>query len=114
MRPFTDYRPGDIVIFRVTKRSGHPGPRAARIEPDPHGEEYLYEVDKFWIVGECRDDNTVVLLTRRGKQHIVQCDNPKLRRARWWERLLHRHRFPDPNQLPAEDIPSTKHLVPRS
>lgn len=88
------YRIGDSVIFRVTKRSGHPGPRAAQVSPEPRGEDYLYEVDKFWVVFECRTDGSIVLLTRRGKQHVIQADNPRLRLARWWERLLYRKRFP--------------------
>jgi hypothetical protein len=89
-----DYRVGDAVVFRISKRSGHPGPRASQVSPEPNGEDYLYEVDKYWIVSECREDGTLVLLTRRGKQHIIHGDNPRLRPAKWWERILHRKRFP--------------------
>ena len=94
-RSSTDYKVGDVVIFRIVKRSSHPGRRAEAILPEPHGEDYLYEVDKYWLVADRRKDGTVILVTRRGKQHIVQCENPRLRPAKWWERLLYRRRFPN-------------------
>jgi len=40
------------------------------------------------------DDRSVELVTRRGKHHIVDADDPNLRAASWWERLLFRDRFP--------------------
>jgi hypothetical protein len=40
----------------------------------------------------------VVVLTRRGRRHTLAADDPALRRARWWERLVLRHRFPIPPQ----------------
>ena len=46
----TLYHVGDRVIYRATKRSEHPGPRAADVHPSPKGEEYSYAVDKFWVV----------------------------------------------------------------
>jgi hypothetical protein len=87
-------KPGDLVIYRMTKHSTRPGPRAKLIDPAPHGEQYSYVVDKFWIVAEPRDDNKVLLRTRRGKEHVVDASNSNLRVARWWERLLYGHRFP--------------------
>lgn len=96
-----EYKIGDVVIFRIVKRSSHPGRRAAQISPEPRGEDYLYEVDKYWMVSDRRQDGTVVLLTRRGKQHVVQCNNPRLRPAKWWERVLYRNRFPsNPVSMP--------------
>jgi hypothetical protein len=87
------YRPGDWVIFRKRKHSASPGPRAREITPEPNGEEYSYCVDKFWGVAGT-DKGRVILVTRRGKQHIVHSDDPNLRPARWWERILYRDRFP--------------------
>jgi hypothetical protein len=53
------------------------------------------------MVSDRRQDGTVVLLTRRGKQHVVQCNNPRLRPAKWWERVLYRNRFPsNPVSMP--------------
>ncbi len=88
------YKPGQPVIYRMPKHSTRPGPRAKKVEPARHGDEYSYTVDKFWVVGETRDDDTLVLYTRRGKRHEVKSDNPNLRHVRWWEWLLYRSRFP--------------------
>jgi len=88
------YVAGEPVIYRKQKHSTAPGPRAKAIEPAPHGEDYSYIVDKFWVVVECPATDRVLLSTRRGKQHVVAASDPNLRPARWWERLLYRDRFP--------------------
>ncbi|MBW3598159.1 MAG: hypothetical protein KY475_12925 [Planctomycetes bacterium] len=88
-----ELQPGDPVIYRKMKRSESPGPRAIKVHPTPKGEEYLYEVDKFWTVAETRGDQ-LLLVTRRGKQHLVDRKTPHLRRPNWVERWLYRDRFP--------------------
>jgi hypothetical protein len=97
------YKIGDAVIFRIIKCSNHPGPRAARISPEPKGEQYQYEVDKYWTVTEILEDDSIVLQTRRGKRHTVRADNPRLRRATLLERIIHRDRFPSPLVAPPAD-----------
>ncbi|NBB84580.1 MAG: hypothetical protein GVY28_14405 [Alphaproteobacteria bacterium] len=101
------YRQADPVVFRMTKRSGHPGPRAENIDPEPHGEGYGYHVDKYWVVAEVRDDGQLVLRTRRGKTHVVRPDHPSLRPANLWERLVKRGRFPK-----LEDLPPPGQILP--
>ncbi len=88
------FHPRDFVIYRKHKFSVHPGPNAKGVFPAPHGDYYSYCVDKFWRVISVRPTHEVVICTRRGKQHTVAADDPALRRASWWERLLFRHRFP--------------------
>jgi hypothetical protein len=61
------FSPGDPVIYRRSKCTPHPGPRAVHVTPAPRGEDYAYEVDKFWVVVEMRSNRTLVLRTRRGK-----------------------------------------------
>jgi hypothetical protein len=39
-------------------------------------------------------DNTLVVRTRKGKQHTIAANDQNLRLTHWWERLLFRHRFP--------------------
>ena len=85
-----DFKPGDWVIFRKTKRSVHPGPRAENVMPARSGDTYTYTVDKFWVVQEVRSDGTLLLRTRRGKLHEVAPDDPSLRLANWWDRFRHR------------------------
>lgn len=87
-------RPGDCVIYRKQKYSLRPGPHARDISPAPHGDYYSYEVDKFWTVLSVQPNDQVVVCTRRGKQLTLHADDPALRRAYWWERLLFRRRFP--------------------
>lgn len=87
------YRPGDWVVYRMTKYSTQPGPRAQNVSASRSGEKYGYTVDKFWIVSEVREDGKLVLQTRRGKQHIVAADDRDLHLANWWERLYYRGRF---------------------
>lgn len=88
------YKPGDNVIYRMTKHSTHPGPRAHDIRPEAKGDDYTYLVDKLWTVLEVRADGQLVLTTRRGKQRIVDPDDRNLRRPSLWERLVYRSRFP--------------------
>ena len=84
---------GDWVIYRKTKHSPHPGPRAENILPASNGDLYAYTVEKFWVVTDVRDDGSLVLETRRGKQHLVGSAIPSLRKANWWERWRYRSRF---------------------
>jgi hypothetical protein len=88
------FSPGDQVIYRKQKHSTHPGPRATGIHPAPHGEDYSYQVNKFWIVVDAEPDAEVIVRTRRGKEHIIAIDDPALRKARWWERFVFGSRFP--------------------
>lgn len=89
-----ELKPGDPVIYRVSKTSTDPGPRAQQVYPAEHGDWYSYQVDKFWAVSDIQPDGTLVLVTRRGKQHTVTANDPRLRPASWWERWLYRNRFP--------------------
>jgi hypothetical protein len=88
------FQPGDVVVYRKQKSSICPGPHARDIQPALHGDSYSYSVDKFWRVIDVLHNNTLVVLTRRGKQHTITANDPALRRAHWWERLLFWQRFP--------------------
>ena len=101
-----DYKPGNPVIFRVTKQSTDPGPRAVDVHPAQSGETYSYQVDKFWTVREVLDDN-LQLVTRRGKQRLVSKRDIRLRHARWWERWLYSDRFPKLSQINDMTITTT-------
>lgn len=86
-------RPGACVIFSVTRHSTHPDPRASDVHPDPHGEGYTYAVDKFWVVTD-EHDGRIAVKTRRGKVHVIDANDPRLQVASWWQRMIHRSRFP--------------------
>jgi hypothetical protein len=87
------WSPGDRAIYRKQKRSTSPGPRAEEIHAAPAGETYTYVVEKYWIVEEVLESGDLRLRTRRGKQHVVRPDDPRLRRPKWWERFLLASRF---------------------
>lgn len=91
--PKTKFQAGDWVIYRKTKQSLHPGPRAQSVHAFEKGDGYSYVVEKFWIVAEIREDGALRLKTRRGKEHLVSPDDPQLRKANWWERWRYRSRF---------------------
>ena len=95
------YRPGDYAIYRKTKFSQRPGPRAASVRPSRNGDSYCYIVDKFWVVQEVSTDGTMVIRTRRGKTHCVSTDDPQLRRPNLWERWRYRDRFQFAAEPPA-------------
>lgn len=82
------------MIYRLSKASTHPGPNARHVDPAPRGDSYAYTVDKQWRVAEVRDDGRLVLVTRRGKVHVVDPQDLNLRRPSLWERWHLRHRFP--------------------
>jgi hypothetical protein len=96
MRP--EYAPGDWVVYRKSKRSTTPGPRAQRVMASSKGEKYSYVVDKFWIVDTVLPGDKLLLRTRRGKVHQISVDDINLRPANWFVRLLYRHRFLEASQ----------------
>lgn len=88
------FQPGDLVVYCKTKHSASPGPRAKQIDPEPRGETYTYQVDKYWVVTELTPAGELIVKTRRGKQHILRPNDPNLRHASLPERLLKGWRFP--------------------
>ena len=88
------YNPGEPIIYRLTKQSPRPGPRAENVSPSAHGDNYTYTVDKFWVVVERLGSGRILARTRGGKERILNEADPNLRHARRWERWLFKHRFP--------------------
>jgi hypothetical protein len=87
-------RAGNLVIYRKSKHSTRPGPRAREIRPAPGGEDYSYCVEKFWVITAVSPDGRVLARTRTGKVHFLVANDPALRKAKLWERLVYRRRFP--------------------
>ena len=88
------FKPGDCVVYAKQKVSDHPGKHARGVFPAPNGDDYTYCVDKFYRVVAVQPGDQIVVLTRRGRQRVLSAEDPALRRARWWERLFLRRRFP--------------------
>ncbi|WP_437201706.1 hypothetical protein [Planctomicrobium sp. SH664] len=94
LKSVRQFKPGDHIIYRVTKHSTKPGPRARKVAPSPHGDNYTYQVDKFWIVDRVLEDGQLLIRTRRGKTRVVSGQDLNLRPPAWWENLLYRGQFP--------------------
>jgi len=90
------FKIGDQVVYRRTKHSTSPGPRAEEIDPASKGDLYTYKVDKYWVVNDVKPDGSIEVRTRRGKTHLLDRDDDKLRHASWLERWLKAKRFPTP------------------
>jgi hypothetical protein len=88
------FAPGDWVVYCKLKHSVSPGPRAKHVDPAPRGEEYTYQVDKFWVVEEVLPEGRLRVCTRQGKRHTLSADDPNLRRPSLWERIRYAKRFP--------------------
>lgn len=89
------FKIGTPVIYKMTKFSTQPGPRASNVHPASQGDSYGYTVDKLWVVVEVNEnEDKVIIQTRRGKTREIDVDDPNLRRASWWERIWYRNRFP--------------------
>ncbi len=88
------YRVNDRVVYTRDKYTTCPGPRAKNITATPNGESYSYQVDKFWVVKQVLADGRLLLVTRRGKEHVVRQDDPRLRKASLIERFIKTELFP--------------------
>ena len=86
--------PGDFLIYRKSKVSPRPGPRARNVHASEKGDDYYYDVDKFWTVADVLDDGRLVAVTRTGKQVYLTPKDENLRKPGLLERLRYRRRFP--------------------
>ena len=87
------WSPGDWAVYRKSKRSTSPGPRAEHVVASTKGETYTYVVDKFWVVESVLPENRLLLRTAKGKTHTIDTQDPNLRKPSWIQRLLWRNRF---------------------
>ncbi len=103
------YAPGDWVIYRKSKRSATPSPRAQEIYADSKGEKYSYVVEKYWIIERVLEGDRLLLRTRRGKLVELNALDVNLRHANFIERFIHRHRFR--NALEQEAVSNAAGIV---
>jgi hypothetical protein len=87
-------RVGDRLIYRMQKSSTKPSPRAYNVYPASEGDTYSYFVDKFWTVKSVRRDGGFFVVTRTGKERLLNPDDPNFRRAGFLKRLRYAKRFP--------------------
>jgi hypothetical protein len=51
-------------------------------------------VPKYWTVTRLVDRNTIEVITRRGKKHLLRLSDPCLKPAGWIVEMLAGDRFP--------------------
>jgi hypothetical protein len=88
------FEPGDFLLYRKTKVSQRPGPRARNVQPAQNGDDYSYEVVKFWRLANVLPDGRLLAVTRTGKEIFLTPSDSNLRKARIVDVVLHRTRFP--------------------
>lgn len=88
------FRSGEPVIGRLSKHSRRPARDAEHVRAARSGDDYSYDVKRYWRVEAIEADGRVRVRTRSGKRRVVRAERPALRRARWWERVLYRSKFP--------------------
>jgi hypothetical protein len=88
------FEPGDFLVYRKPKVSPRPGPRARNIQPSDKGDDYYYEVEKYWRLADVLEDGHLVAVTRTGKRVELSREDENLRKARLLERVMYRRRFP--------------------
>ena len=86
--------PGDYVIYRKSKASTRPGPRARNVEAAEKGDDYYYDVDKYWTLADVLSDGRLVAVTRTGKRVYLAPEDERLRKAGLLARVRYRARFP--------------------
>jgi hypothetical protein len=87
------FNPGDSVVYRKSKQTTNPGPRAQSIRAARKGDHYSYCVDKFWVVRQVLGNGKLLVETRRGKVHVLDVNDPNLRRPSLLQRIRYRDRF---------------------
>ncbi len=88
-----EFKPGDKVVYRKSKRTTHPGRRAQGVRASAKGDDYYYFVEKFWVIRQVRNDGELVAETRRGKTLVIDPSDPNLRHPTLWQRMRYRSRF---------------------
>src|SRR5262245_32344603 len=87
------FETGDWVVYCKSKCEPHPGRRGKDIFAAGKGDRYVYSVEKCWVVADVLADGRLLLQTRRGKTHLIDRRDPKLRLATLWDRIRYRPQF---------------------
>ena len=93
------FKPGDVVVYRKTKRTTCPGRRALGVRAAPRGDDYAYFVEKLWVVRQVQSSGALVVETRRGKTHVIDSSDPNLQQPTLWQRIRYRSRVAELRRL---------------
>ena len=104
------FKLGMLVVYRSQRHSTSPEPNAKGVFAAPHGDDYSYYVEEYARVAAVLPDGKLFICTKNGTQHTLQIEEPLLRRAGWWERLMLRKNFPACNDIVVPIQPEGKIL----
>lgn len=89
----TKFKKGDWVVYRKQKRGAIPTKRAINIHPFEKGEQYSYQIEKFWVVQDVLPDDKVILCTIKGNKKTVNTKDPGLYKASLLQRFFLRNKY---------------------
>jgi hypothetical protein len=101
---------GMFVVYRSQRHSTSPEPNAKGVYATPHVDDYSYYVEEYARVAAVLPDGKLLICTKNGTQRTLQAEEPLLRRAGWWERLLFRKNFPPCTDIVVRIQPEDKIL----
>lgn len=104
----TLYREDEKVVYLYDRSSSHPDPTGKNVFASKKGEQYQYQVEKYWVVTRILDDDVVEAISRSGTVHEIDCHDPRLRKATWWERIFKSNAFPQRTKQQPAGEPRTQ------
>ncbi|MEM7473833.1 MAG: hypothetical protein AAF483_02515 [Planctomycetota bacterium] len=84
------------VVYLHDRYSNQPPPKSKNVFATKKGEQYLFQVEKYWIISRILASNQIEARNRNGSTYVIDCDDPRLRKATWWELLFKSNAFPPP------------------
>ena len=104
------FKLGMLVVYLIQRHSTSPEPNAKGVYAAPHGDSYSYYVEEYARVAAVLPDGNLIIHTIDGAQHTLPAEEPMLRRAGWWERLMLRKNFPPCTDIVVRIEPDDKIL----
>ena len=100
------YEINTLVVLLTQRYSPTPSPHAKGLYATPCGDDYSYYLEVYARVVAVLPEGKILVGTKTGEQYTLRNDEPSLRRASWWERLLFKKQFP-PRTDTAGKTPAT-------
>lgn len=91
----TLYSEDEKVVYLYDHSSSHPDPAGKNVFASKKGEQYQFQVEKYWVITRILDDDRVEATSRSGTVHEIDRHDPRLRKATWWERIFKSKAFPE-------------------
>jgi hypothetical protein len=104
------FKLGMLVVYLIQRHSTSPESNAKGVYAAPHGDDYSYYVEEYARVAAVLPEGNLIIHTNTGAQYTLPAEEPMLRRAGWWERLMLRKNFPPCIEIADRKQPEDKIL----